>query len=89
MKKSENIKILIFSIFPKTRDFAGFAMRKERYLGVELTNFDPKTSFGKYIRFHWEVCNKETWFEIILVIYGVTGVEQRWKISNLGQMCDS
>ncbi len=52
MKKSKNIKLLIFSIFPKTRDFAGFAMRKWRYLGGEFTNFDYKTRFGKYIRFH-------------------------------------
>ncbi len=89
MKKSENIKILIFSIFPKTRDFAGFAMRNYLYLDVELTNFDSKTRFWKYIRFHWEVCNNETWFEIILVVYGVTKVDRRWKISNLGQMFDS
>ncbi len=28
VKKYANIKNLIFSIFPKSRDFAGFAMRK-------------------------------------------------------------
>jgi hypothetical protein len=28
------------------------------YLGAELTDFDSKTSFGKNIKFYYEVFNK-------------------------------
>ncbi len=55
MKKSENIEFLIFLIFPKSHDFAGFAMRKKRYLDKGLTYFDFKTRFGKDIKFYYEI----------------------------------
>ncbi len=76
-------------IFPRSRDFAGFVMRKLLYLDAETTDFDSKTRFGKFIRFYSEIHNKKIQFEIILVVYGVTGVNRRWKITNLGQMFDS
>ncbi len=54
MKESENIEFLIFLIFPKSHDFAGFAMRKKRYLDKGLIYFDFKTRFGKDIKFYYE-----------------------------------
>ncbi len=53
MKKSENIEFLNFLIFPKSIDFAGFAMRKLRYLDKGLTYFDFNTSFGKGIKLYY------------------------------------
>jgi hypothetical protein len=89
MKKSKNFNILIFSIFSKSCDFAGFAKGNRLYLGNVTTDFDFKTRFGKFIKFYYKVWNKKIQFENILVVYGVTGVDRRWKISNLGQMFHS
>jgi hypothetical protein len=86
MKKSKNFNISIFSIFSKSCDFAGFAKENRLYLGKETTDFDFKTRFGKFIRFYYEIWNMKIQFEIILVVYGGSGVDIRWKISNLGQM---
>ncbi len=55
MKKSKNFNILIFSIFSKSCDFAGFAKENRLYLGKVMTDFDFKTRFGKFIRFYYEV----------------------------------
>jgi hypothetical protein len=77
MKKSKNFKFLIFSIFSKSCDFAGFAMKKWLYLGESMTDFDSKARFGKFIKFCYEVSNTKKQFEIILVVYGVTGVDRR------------
>jgi hypothetical protein len=77
MKKSKNFNISIFSIFPRSRDFGGFVMRKYLYLDAETTDFDSKTRFGKFIRFHYETHNKKIQFEIIIVVYGGPGVDRR------------
>ncbi len=57
MKKSKNFNISIFSIFSKSCDFAGFAKEIRLYLGKVMTDFDFKTSFGKFIKFCCEVSN--------------------------------
>ncbi len=43
---------LNFSIFPRNDDFAGVESEKMRYLGIGLTDFESKTSFGKVIKFY-------------------------------------
>jgi hypothetical protein len=53
-EKEWKYRILIFLIFPKSQDFAGFAMKKKRYLDKGLTYFDFKTRFGKDIKFYYE-----------------------------------
>ncbi len=78
-----------FSISSKIRYFAGFAMRKLLYFDTKFKDFDSKTWFGKYIKFYYEVDNTKIQFEIIIVVYGSPGVDQRCKISNLGQMFSS
>jgi hypothetical protein len=57
MKKIKNFNILIFSIFSKSCDFAGFAKENRLYLGNVTTDFDLKARFGKFIRFYYEVDN--------------------------------
>jgi hypothetical protein len=55
MKKSENFEICNFSIFQKSGDFAGFSIGNWLYLCAEFTDLDSKTSFGKFIKFYYEV----------------------------------
>ncbi len=50
-EKSAKIKFWIFSIFQKSGDFAGFLMKNWLYLGMKLTYLDPKSRFGKGIKF--------------------------------------
>jgi hypothetical protein len=50
-KKSENIEFWKFSDFLKSRDFAGFLMENWLHLGPNMTDFDSKTRFEKYIKF--------------------------------------
>jgi hypothetical protein len=88
-KKQKFQIFFFFSIFPKSCDFTGFAMDNRLYLKAEMTNFNSKTKFGKFIRFYYEVYNKKIQFDIIIVVYGGPGVDRRWKISNLGQMFHS
>ncbi len=82
----KKVKISNFISFSKSWDFAGFAMENRLYLEAEMINFNSKTRFGEFIKFYYEAQNTKIQFEIIIVVYGVTGVDWRWKISNLGQM---
>jgi hypothetical protein len=77
MKKRKNFNISIFLIASKSCDFAGFAEENRLYLGKVTADFNSKTRFGNYIRFYYEVHNKKIQFEIILVVYGGSGVDLR------------
>jgi hypothetical protein len=45
-------------------EFVGVVMRKVVYLGHALTDFVSKTSFGKVIRFHWDLPHKYFSFSV-------------------------
>jgi hypothetical protein len=51
VKKIKNSTFWIFSIFLKSRDFAGFLMENWLYLGIKFNDFTSKTRFRKYIKF--------------------------------------
>ncbi len=58
VNKSENIEILKFSVFLKSRDFAGFLMENWVYLGANMTDSNSKTSFIESIKFSQDVRKK-------------------------------
>jgi hypothetical protein len=50
-------------------------MENRLYLEAEMTNYNSKTRFGKFIKFYYEVQNTKIQFEIIIVVYGGPGVD--------------